>query len=85
MKIFYNDSTNVFFTKNNKSRSKNKHVDIKFFIVRDHIKKQEVIIEHINTELMIDDPMTKDCPQKSFRIMQLIWDSVAYSRLFLIP
>ncbi|XP_071902633.1 secreted RxLR effector protein 161-like [Coffea arabica] len=65
LKIF--NSAAVFFTKNNKSGSRNKHIDIKFLMVRDHVKKQEVIIGHINTKLMIVDPMTKGLSAKVFQ------------------
>ena len=67
LKIFCDNSAAVFFAKNNKSGSRSKHIDIKFLMVRDHVKKQEVIIEHINTELMIADPMTKGLPAKVFQ------------------
>jgi hypothetical protein len=35
--------------------------------VKENIKKNEVLIEHISTELMIADPMTKDLLVKLFK------------------
>jgi hypothetical protein len=52
-------STTVFFLKNIKSRSYGKHIDIKYLVVRDKIKNQEVIIEHVATYDMIVDLITK--------------------------
>lgn len=64
LKIHCDNSTAVFFSKNNKSGSRNKHIDIKYLVVRDHI---EVFIEHISIELMIADPMTKGLPAKLYK------------------
>jgi hypothetical protein len=68
IKIFCDNSTTYFFCKNNGSRSRNKHIDIKYLNrVRENIKRHEVSIEHLSTELMIVDPMTKSLPVKQFK------------------
>ena len=67
LKIFCDNSTVVYFSKNNKSSSQSKNIDIKYLMVRDHIKRQEVIIEHISTKVMIVDSMTKGLPTKLFQ------------------
>ncbi|XP_075088124.1 secreted RxLR effector protein 161-like [Nicotiana tabacum] len=59
LRIFCDNSATVFFSKNNKSGSQSKHIDIKYLMVRDYVKKQGVNFEHIRTTLMIADPMTK--------------------------
>jgi len=64
IKIFYDNRAVIFFSKNNKSRSRSKHIDIKYLRVRENIKRNEVFIEHISTELMIVDLMTKGLPVK---------------------
>ena len=35
--------------------------------MREKIKEHEVLIEHISTELMIADPITKALPTKQYR------------------
>ena len=35
--------------------------------MREHVKANEIIIEHISTELMIADPLTKGMPPKLFK------------------
>ena len=55
------------FAKNNKSRSRSKHIDIKYLAIREHIKAKEVLIEHIRTEQMVADSLTKGMPPKVFR------------------
>ena len=53
--------------KNNKSGSRSKHVDIKYLAIRERVKKKKVVIEHINTELMLVDSLTKDLPPSRFK------------------
>jgi hypothetical protein len=60
--IFCDNSATVFIYKNNKSGSRSKHNDIKYLSVRDNSKRREVFIEHISTESMVVDPMTKGLP-----------------------
>jgi hypothetical protein len=67
IKIFCNNLAAIFFSKNNKSGSRSKHIDIKYLRVRENIEMNEVFIEHISTELMIADPMTKGLPVKLFK------------------
>ena len=48
LRIFYDNSTTVFLVKNNKSGSRSKHIDIKYLAIREHVKEQIVVIEHVN-------------------------------------
>jgi hypothetical protein len=67
IKIFCDKRAAIFFSKNNKSGSKSKHIYIKYLQVRKNIKRNEVFIEYISTELMIVDPMTKGLLVKLFK------------------
>ena len=60
-------SVAIFLTKNDKSGSRSKHVDIKYLAIRERVKKHKVVIEHISTKLMVADPLTKDMPIKNFK------------------
>jgi len=53
--------------KTKKNGSQSKHIDIKYLAIREHVKEKKVVIEHINTELMIVDPLTKGMPPKNFK------------------
>ena len=66
LKVYCDNSAAVFFSNNNKSGSRSKHIDIKYLAIRDRIKKQEVSIEYISTNIMIADPMTKGLSIKVF-------------------
>jgi hypothetical protein len=43
----------------NKSSDVAKHIDIKYFVVKYRVQDQTVEIEHISTEQMLVDPLTK--------------------------
>lgn len=53
--------------KNNKSGSRSKHINIKYLAIRERVKDKKVVIEHINIELMIVDPLTKGMSSFKFK------------------
>ncbi|XP_049349794.1 secreted RxLR effector protein 161-like [Solanum verrucosum] len=55
----------VFFSKNDKYLKGAKHMELKYFSVKEEVHKHKVTIEHISTKLMIDDPLTKGLPPKT--------------------
>ena len=57
----------MFLAKNNKSGSRSKHIDIKYLVIREHVKSNKVAIEHISIGLMIVDPLTKGLPPKAYK------------------
>lgn len=67
VKIYCYNAVAVFFFKNNKSGSRNKHIVIKYLIVREEVKENKVFNEHISIELMIVDPVTKALWAKQYR------------------
>ena len=67
LKMYCDNSAAVFMAKNNKSSSRNKHIDIKYLALRERVKEKAVVIEHISTELMIIDPLTKGMPPLKFK------------------
>ena len=67
LKLYCDNSDAVFMAKNNKSGSRSKHVDIKYLAIRERVKEKKVVIEHVSTELMIVDPLTKGMPPKNFK------------------
>jgi len=57
--IFCDNTTAVYFSQNTKSSSKSKHFDIKYLFVREKILEFQTRIEHLATENMLADPLTK--------------------------
>ena len=66
LKIYCDNSTVVFFSKNDKYSKGAKHMKLKYFFVKEEVQKQRVSIEHISTNLMIVDPLTKGLLPKTF-------------------
>ena len=56
----------VFLAKNDKSGSRSKHNDIKYLAIQERVKEQKVDIEHVSTELMVANPLTKGMPIRNF-------------------
>jgi hypothetical protein len=67
LRMYYDNSVVVFMAKNNKSESQNKHIDIKYLPIREHVKENKVVIEHVSSELMIADPLTKGMSPFKFK------------------
>ncbi|XP_039123482.1 secreted RxLR effector protein 161-like [Dioscorea cayenensis subsp. rotundata] len=67
LRMYCDNSAAVFFSKNNKSGSRSKHIDIKYLALKERVNAGEVTIQHISTELMIADPLTKEIAPKLFR------------------
>ena len=66
LKIYCDNSAAVFFSKNDKYSKGAKHMELKYFAVKEEVQKQRVFIEYISTNLMIADPLTKGLPPKTF-------------------
>ena len=42
-------------------------MELKYFAVKEEVQKQRVYIQHIRTDLMIADPLTKGLQPKTFK------------------
>ena len=57
--IYCDNNAVVFYSKNKKTSTGSKHVEIKYLTVKDLVKKRDIVIEHIRTWSMLVDPLTK--------------------------
>ena len=56
-----------FSFKNNDKYSKGSNLmELKYFVVKEEVQKQKVLIKHISTKLMIADLLTKGLSPKTF-------------------
>ena len=67
LRMFCDNSDVAFMSKNNKSGSRSKHIDIKYLAIKERVKEKKVVIEHVTTELMLADLLTKDLPPQRFK------------------
>ncbi|RVW13303.1 Retrovirus-related Pol polyprotein from transposon TNT 1-94 [Vitis vinifera] len=61
------------YSKNNRSSSKSKHIDIKFLVVKERVQSLQVSIEHISTNSMIAIRSLRVCHPKYIMSMSHIW------------
>ena len=62
LRLYCDNKAVVFYANNNKSSGAAKHIDIKYFIVKDRIQE----LEHISTKEMLADPLTKGLSPNNF-------------------
>ena len=67
LKLYYDNELAVFYAHNNKSSGAAKHIDIKFYVVKEQVQNQTICLEHIRTNKMLADPLTKGIPPNMFR------------------
>ena len=59
LKLYCDNSSTVLYSNNNISSSNSKHIDIKFLVVKERVQNDQLSIEHIGTNSMIVDSLTK--------------------------
>ncbi|KAL5747041.1 hypothetical protein ACOSQ2_024338 [Xanthoceras sorbifolium] len=83
LKIYCDNSAAVAFSRNTRSSSHSKHIDIKFLFVREKVMESVICVEHIPTGLMLADALTKGLAPRVFQEhathMGLIESSVVFS------
>ena len=66
LKLYCDNKSAVLYSNNNRSSTKSKHIDIKFLVVKEKVQSVQISIEHLGTNSMIVDPLTKRLPPKVF-------------------
>ena len=71
--IIYQDNKSVILIESNGRNSctgNSRHIDVRYFFVKDRIDKGEVKVEYLPTELMLADYFTKPLQGELFRTLQ---------------
>ncbi|PKU64457.1 Retrovirus-related Pol polyprotein from transposon TNT 1-94 [Dendrobium catenatum] len=66
LKINCDNKAAELYSKNNRSSSKSKNIDINFLVVKERVQSSQISIEHITTNFMIANPLTKELSPKVF-------------------
>ena len=66
LKLFCDNKSAVLYSNNNRSSTKSKFIDIKFLVIKERVQSGLISIEHIGTNFMTIDPLTKGLPPKVF-------------------
>ena len=67
LRIYCDNEPAVFYCHNNKSSGAAKHIDIKYYVVKEKIQDRIIEVEHLGTEDMLTDPLTKGLPPNVFK------------------
>jgi hypothetical protein len=67
LKLYCDNESAVLYAHNNRKTKADKHINIRFYVVKEKIQNQTISLEHISTNKMIADPFTKGLPPNVFR------------------
>jgi hypothetical protein len=67
LKLCCDNEPTILYADNNKKTKAAKHINIRFYVVKEKIQDQTISLEHISTKKMIADPLTKGLPPSVFR------------------
>jgi len=66
LRIYCDNESTVQYSNSNRSTTKSKFIDIKFLVVKERVQNRQIFIEHIRTDSMLADPLTKGLVPKVF-------------------
>ena len=67
LKLYCDNNPAVCYAHNNKSSGAAKHIDIKYYVVKDKVWDHIISLEHISTEKILADPLIKGLSPSVFR------------------
>jgi hypothetical protein len=67
LKLYCDNEPAILYAHNNKKIKAVKHINIRFYVVKEKIQDQTISLEHISTKKMIADPLTNGLPPNVFR------------------
>lgn len=67
LKLFCDNSAAVCFTKNNKRSTNSKHIDLKYYSIRERVKHKDLEVLKIDTLSQLADPFTKAMSVTAFK------------------
>ena len=73
IQLYCDNSSAVLFINNNRSLKGSKHMEVKFLTIKESVHKGDVAVEHVFTDDMIADPLTKVFAHVVLNGMSLVW------------
>jgi len=67
LKLYCDNKSAILYSNNNRISSRSSYIDIKFLVVKERVQNGQIFIEHIGTNSMIADPLTKGLTPKVFQ------------------
>ena len=90
LKLFFDNSATVSFFRNTRSTSRSKHINVKFFFVKEKVVESLILVEHTPMTSMLVGPLIKGLPicvfQEQVTRMELLGASTpCFSGSFTFP
>jgi hypothetical protein len=67
LRLYYDNNPAIQYAHNNRSSGAVKHIDIKYYVVKDKVRDHIINLEHTSTEKMLANSLTKGLPPNVFR------------------
>jgi hypothetical protein len=67
LQIYCDNEPAVQYSYNNRKSDASKHINIKYYVVKEKIQDHTISLEHISTKQMLTDPFTKDLSPNVFK------------------
>jgi hypothetical protein len=67
LKLYCDNEPVVMYAHKNKTSGPAKHIDIKYYVVKDKVRDQIISLEYISTVKMLADPLMKGLPPSVFK------------------
>jgi hypothetical protein len=67
LKMYCDNQPTVFYAHNNKSSKASRPIEIKYYVMKDKIQDHTISLEHVRTNGMLADPLTKVLPPNMFK------------------
>ena len=67
LEVYCDNEAAVFFSKNSKRSNNSKHIDLKYYSVRERVKHGELAVLSIDTNSQLADPFTKALSVATFQ------------------
>lgn len=59
IQLYCDNNSAVLFVNNNRSLKGSKHMEVKFLTIKEMVQNCDIIVEHVPTDDMLADPLTK--------------------------
>ena len=59
IQLYYDNNSTVLFINNNRGLKGSKHMEVKYLTIKEKVQNGDIAVEHISTDDMIADPLTK--------------------------
>ena len=66
LKLYCDNEPAVTYARNNWLSNAAKHINIKFYVVKDKVRDHAISLEHVSTKKMLADLLTKGLPPNVF-------------------